>query len=162
MFSFENVTNVKSIAKVAEQASAIRVFAQNKIRLSAAAMQTLFLSENNILIQRDKDDLYVTSMPKESKQGRPVNAKGEFSHEVLSGLLKGANSEWNLEAEGVEHLGNTYYKLILAVDGASIREDIANTIVEEVTPIISVEEVDEADLAEEEEYNPSLGYNPNN
>ena len=162
MFSFENVTNVKSIAKVAEQASAIRVFAQNKIRLSAAAMQTLFLSENNILIQRDKDDLYVTSMPKESKQGRPVNAKGEFSHEVLSGLLKGANSEWNLETEGVEHLGNTYYKLILAVDGASIREDIANTIVEEVAPIISVEEVDEADLAEEEEYNPSLGYNPNN
>jgi hypothetical protein len=140
MFNFENVTNVKSIAKVVEQASSIRVFAQNKIRVSPATMRTLSLENNNILIQRDKDDLYITSMPKESKQGRPVSPKGEFSHEVLSTLLKGVHSEWNLAETGVEHLGNTYYKLELVVDGASIKEDINNTIVEEPSAHTSVTE----------------------
>ena len=140
MFSFENVTNVKSIAKVVEQVSSIKVFAQNKIRVSPATMRTLSLEDNNILIQRDKDDLYITSMPKDSKQGRPVSAKGEVSHEVLSTLLKGVHSEWNLAETGVEHLGNTYYKLELVIDGASIKKDINDTIIEESSTHASLSE----------------------
>lgn len=132
MFHFENVTNVKSLDKVSTQASDIKLYAGNKIRLSANLVSKLELKTRKVLIQMNPADgsLFITSVDTESKEGRPVNGAGEFSHEVLHSLLKGIHSEWNIDStfEAFEQGGLTYYKLKQTVDGTTIKADLDATL----------------------------------
>jgi len=131
MFHFENVTNIKTLSKVSEQSSDIKLLAGNKIRIKASLIDLLELKDRKILVQRiPTGELFITSTDKESKEGRPVNAAGEFSHEVLSTLLKGSHSEWIIDPtfEAVMQEDLIYYKLALVVDGAPIRKELQDAL----------------------------------
>tara|TARA_R110002020_G_scaffold312730_1_gene528125 strand:- start:25 stop:600 length:576 start_codon:yes stop_codon:yes gene_type:complete len=127
---FENITN--QVAQV--QASDIKIFAGNKIRLSTEAMAKLNLTEGrNVLIMKNSKSgqVVIASVDEETKVGRAVNAKREFSHENIALSLGGHHSEWAITGEGQEHpaTGDTYFELTETVHGADVVAELAAKVV---------------------------------
>lgn len=135
MFNFDGAINATNVKK-AIQSSDIKVYSGNKIRFSAEAIQKLNLSGRNVIIQKLADGtLVIASTNSEAGNGRPVSDKGEFSHQALSGLLGGKDSEWAITGEGQVHpvTEDIYFALEQIVNGADVQKQLAE-VANEVEP----------------------------
>ena len=151
MFNFaemDNVTN-KSVRSVI-QTSDIIVMGGNKMRLSVEAAEKIGLTaDRNILVVSGGNKLALATTAEE-KQGRPVNAKREFSHQAIAALLGGRYSEWAITGDGQEHpvTGDTYFELNEIVNGATV---IAKLEVKATENAVEEETVTAEELVAEQE-----------
>ena len=127
MFNFEEMDNVtnKSVRSVI-QSSDIIVMGGNKMRLSVEAAEKIGLTaDRNILVVSGGQKLAIATTSEE-KQGRPVNAKREFSHQAIAALLGGRYSEWAITGDGQDHpvTGDKYFELNEIVNGAKVIADL--------------------------------------
>ena len=155
MFNFEEMDNVtnKSVRSVI-QSSDIIVMGGNKMRLSVEAAEKIGLTaDRNILVVSGGQKLAIATTSEE-KQGRPVNAKREFSHQAIAALLGGRYSEWAITGDGQEHpvTGDTYFELIETVNGATVVAELevkaAENAVEEETVTAEVPVAEQAPQVE--------------
>lgn len=128
MFNFassKNVTNIKSIDTVD-----VKVYSNNKIRIGDSAVAFLDLKNKNILIISDENNNLAIAGVDSSTEGRKLSDKGEFSHQVLSSLLKGNGSEWTIDrTNSMEHpvTKDKYYSLKQNTEEISAQESEEET-----------------------------------
>lgn len=118
----ENVTN-KQIAPLG-----IKIFANNKIRLSEEVRTKLGMDDDKtIIILKTGSKSFIIAATSIEGVGRSINKAGEFTHQNLASLLGGKGSEWVIEGEGTPHpdTGDIYFELKQTVDGAEIEAKLA-------------------------------------
>ena len=145
MFSFENAKNVTNKGKERAQIADIKLLAGNKIRLNQELRAKLGwnIESHNILVLFAGGQFAIGCVNKESKEGRPINEKGEFSNEVLSNMLSGHHSEWMAVGDPFEHPDHltNWYVIEQTVDGSKVRAELeADALAAEEEVEVEVEE----------------------